>query len=413
MDNPQDKLKFIHVAGTNGKGSTCSFINNILMSAGFKTGLYTSPFIQVFNERIRINNENISDDEIARLTSFVKVKISQMTSMGLNHPTEFEIVTAIGFLYFAQNNCDFVVLEVGLGGRLDATNIIPPPLVSVITSIGYDHIEYLGNNLQDIAFEKAGIIKTGSYAVLYPNPQPITKFLSDICKERACPYYIVDNNSINFISTNDDYQRFDYKNCKNLSINLLGKHQLSNAATAIEAINVLIEKNYSINLNHIKEGLKNTFWIGRFEIIKRDPLFIIDGAHNIDGANVLCNTLSTNYPKHKKIFIIGLLKDKDIKGILEKILEVAHFVITITPFSPRALPSSELASEIKKINPSIPVESYDELNQAILQSLKLAKSFETNIEKSLVCSCGSLYYIGEVRKFTQCKHLGEGNADTL
>lgn len=395
MGDPQKKLKFVHVAGTNGKGSTCTFINNILISSGYKTGLYTSPYLINFNERIRVNNIEISDEKLSEITEFVINKVADMLALGFNHPTEFEIVTAIGFKYFCDMDCNIVVLEVGLGGQFDATNVIPYPEVAVITSISYDHTNILGNEISQIAFEKAGIIKPNSSVVMYPQKEiEADSVISNICQVNDSTLYKVDALKIVLKSFDKFGQLFDYDTYKDLKISLLGNHQLLNAATAIEVAKILREKGFNIRHVNIEEGLIKSSWPGRFEILSRDPLVIIDGAHNIDGATVLNDTIKTFFPEHSTIVILGLLKDKDVNGILSPIFKCAKNIITVKPLNDRALDAQELADIIVQHNNDIPVQACLSYQQAILEAKKLSQS----MDNPLIVACGSLYYIGEIRK---------------
>jgi dihydrofolate synthase/folylpolyglutamate synthase len=399
MGNPQNNLKFVHIAGTNGKGSTASYINNILICAGYKTGLYTSPFLETFNERIRINNNFISDEDVAKSTAFIYENIKRMVNDGYNHPTEFEIVTALGFKYFSDNNCDIVVLEVGLGGRFDATNIITKPEVSVITTISYDHMNILGNTLSEIAFEKSGIIKESVPLVLYPQCDEVKKVILKKCEDSRSQCFHVNQENLRINKYETDYQEFDYKNYKSLKISLMGDFQILNAATAVETINVLQSIGYVVSIDSIYEGLSKTKWPGRFEILSTHPLFIIDGAHNLEGATALSRTMSQHYSIYKKIFILGLLKDKDISNIINSIAPLSHSIITVKPMSDRALDNNMLAEKIKELYPMINVISAPNLSTAVKLSKSIHQDLIKNSTLALICACGSLYYIGELRKY--------------
>lgn len=391
MGNPHKKLKFVHVGGTNGKGSTVAFISSILIESGYKVGIYTSPYIERFTERIKINSEEISESDIAEITEFVKSKVDIMTGMGANHPTEFEIVTAIAFQYFYENNCDIVILEVGLGGRFDSTNIIEKPVAAVITTISFDHTDRLGNTLAEIAFEKAGIIKEQSEVIIYPQEEEAERVIINVCNQRRSNPHLVDFNSLGITEFNVEGQRFNFGNYNSLRISLLGEHQVKNAVIAIKTSEVIKEKGFIITENSIRLGLANAVWPGRLEVINKKPMFIIDGAHNAEGASVLAANLKLYFPEKRVIIIIGVLKDKDYKSMIEAVIPISYKVISITPESDRALPASDLAILIRPYCKNVSVS--DTIEDAIRLSL------ETACENDIICAFGSLYYIGKVRRY--------------
>ncbi|WP_010252007.1 bifunctional folylpolyglutamate synthase/dihydrofolate synthase [Acetivibrio cellulolyticus] len=391
MGNPQDKLKYVHVAGTNGKGSTVTFISSILIEAGYKVGIYTSPSIERFSERIKVNSTEIDGDDLGRITGFVKENVDIMVSKYGIYPTEFEIVMAIAFQYFYEMECDIVVLEVGLGGRFDATNIIKDPLVSVITTISYDHMDRLGDTLEKIAFEKGGIIKNGSDVVVFPQPEGVMNVISGICEDRKASLHIVDFKTIKIKSCSIDGQEFAYKVWNSLKISLLGEYQVKNAAVALNTIELLREKGYKISDNSIEKGLFNAKWPGRLEVLSKQPVFLIDGAHNGEGAAALAMVLKAYFPGKKILFIVGALKDKEISSIIEPTLPLAKGYITVTPDSGRALPSKDLADFVLQYCKNVLVS--DTIVEAVKTSLSLVS------EDDIICAYGSLYYIGKVRSF--------------
>ena len=320
LGNPQDKLNIIHVAGTNGKGSTCSFITSILKEAGYKVGLYTSPYLETFTERIRINGENIPEKDVARIVTLIKEKIEQMVSEGYSYPTEFEIVTTMAFYYYYEQGVDFVALEVGLGGRYDATNIIKKSDLSVITSISLDHVGILGDTVAKIAYEKAGIIKENGVVVVYDQSDEAKNVIKDICKEKNAKYIEVKFDDINIKKSNINSQVFDCtiigQRYKDLEIKLIGDHQVNNSVLALSAIEILNQlKHLNINKDDIRRGLINTRWPGRIEKILNRPTFIIDGAHNEDGARSLAKAIEKNFKGKKATLLIGTLEDKDIDAV--------------------------------------------------------------------------------------------------
>ncbi len=392
LGNPQKELKFVHVAGTNGKGSTSSMISHILIEAGYKTGLYTSPFIEQFNERMRIDNVYISDEEIGEFTEAIKEKISWMLEQGYNHPTEFEVVTAIGMLYFAKHKCDVVVLEVGLGGRLDATNAIDLPMVSVITPIDMDHVEYLGDTIEKIAFEKAGIIKKDGITVMYPQVSGAELVIKEVCSIQNNKLIQVDFDTLNVLETNLNHLVFEYKE-KRYELGLIAPYQAQNAAVAIETIEALkIYHGFVVSSESLTEGLRKTTWLARMEVVSREPLIIIDGAHNLHGIKGLAMSLISLKEKYHIIGIMGVLSDKDVEAMLHEISPYLDEVITTAPDNPRALQANELSKRIF----SIPViGTFENIEEAVDFGLEQMKSKEKD---SLMVVFGSLYMVGAARK---------------
>jgi dihydrofolate synthase / folylpolyglutamate synthase len=388
--NPHKKLKYVHVAGTNGKGSTTAFISSILIDAGYKVGIFTSPFLQRFSERIKINEQEISEEKIASLLSQIKVKIELMALNG-EHPTEFEVITVMAFLYYVENKCDIVVLEVGLGGTLDSTNVIENSEVSVITTIDYDHMDLLGHNIEEIAKNKAGIIKTGTDVVLYPQDRIVEDVIEQVSFEKKAILHKVNLHDITIEKFDTEKQIFNFKKHLKLKISLLSACQTINASVAIKTSEVLINKGYTINEQNIRNGIFNAKWAGRFEIISRNPFFVIDGAHNVQGSINLCENLVSYFPNARITFIVGVLADKDYKNILENALPIAKRFITVTPNSPRALKAPLLANYLQTLHND--VIAIDNIKMAITESLKNCD------ENDVICAYGSLYYIGEIRDF--------------
>jgi len=391
LGNPHKKLKYVHVAGTNGKGSTVAYISSVLIESGYKVGIYTSPYVERFTERICINDKEISGEDLARLTEIVKEKVSEMVRQGYNHPTEFEIITAIAFLYYYEQNCDVVVLEVGLGGRYDSTNIIDTPLVSVITSVSFDHMKILGDNLTQIAREKAGIIKENGNVVLYPQSEEVEKVIEDAAAQTSSRLFKADFASIKLKSFGIDGQIFDYSTFTDLKIKLLGRHQLKNAAVAIAACQVLKEKMQGITDETIRKGIAKARWKGRMELVCKEPIFFIDGAHNEDGVKVMVDTLEEYFPQNRKIFIMGVLKDKEYSKMVKTVARIAYKFYTVTPVSERALPAKELADVIKMYCDNVII--CDKIVEGIERAAEEAE------ENDVICAFGSLYYIGEVRQY--------------
>ena len=347
MGNPQDSLKFVHVAGTNGKGSICNYISFILQEAGYKTGLFISPFVLNFRERMQIGGRLISEAELAKTIEHVKQFADQMLAAG-EGLTEFELITAAAMMWFRRQNFDIVVLEVGLGGRFDATNVIKTTILSVIASISLDHTNILGDSILKITHEKCGIIKKNTPLVVYPKqPKGVISAVKNHAKASNCKV-ILPSESHLFAGERTAFgSTFEYKNAV-YKINLPGEHQIINAVTAIEAANELNLQGFKISERAIFCGLQNTRFIARLEPISQDPLVLLDGTHNPGGAAALCDYICENFSGKKLIAIVGMLKDKDAECVLKSILPHFCKVIVTSPANPRALSETELCSIAKK-----------------------------------------------------------------
>ena len=394
LGDPQNNLKIIHVAGTNGKGSTCSFISSILKESGYKVGLYTSPFLETFTERIRVNGENIEEEEVGKIVSLIKEKIEIMVSEGYSYPTEFEIVTAMAFYYYNQEKVDFVALEVGLGGRYDATNVIDKPVVSAITSISLDHTGILGDTLGKIAFEKAGIIKEDCPTIVYPQQEEASEVIKNICAEKKSKYIECDFKNIEIKSSNINSQIYNCningKELRDLEIKLIGDHQIKNSIVALNVIEYLNDiKITNISEENIRKGLLETKWPGRIEKISENPMFIIDGAHNEEGAKSLANSIEKYFENKNKILVIGMLEDKDIESVLDLLIPKFNKVITTTPDNPRAIDANKLKEKIERYN--IEVTCKPNIKEAVDYALEISN------KDDVIISAGSLYMIGNVR----------------
>lgn len=341
MGDPQNKLKFVHVAGTNGKGSVCAMLASILQSQGYRVGLYTSPYIISFNERIKVNGIDIPDEKLAEVTEYVKSFAESMEE----HPTEFELVTAIGFEHFYRENCDVVVLEVGLGGELDSTNVIEAPLVSVITEIGLDHMGVLGNSVESIAYAKAGIIKTGSIAVSANNTTASARVINAVCAERGCACITPDFQSIQNARPHKDGVSFTYKGV-DYDVPLLGEYQLRNALMAITAIKALNLAGLPVDEESVTEGLRRVSWRGRFEKLCDSPLFYYDGGHNPQGVSAAVETYKARCGNQRCIVLMGVMADKDYGKEINMLKEIADAFVAVTPDNPRALSSVRLSDDI-------------------------------------------------------------------
>lgn len=391
IDNPQESLAFIHIAGTNGKGSTASMLASVLKEAGYCVGLFTSPYINVFNERIQCNGSMITDGELVDIVEYIKPFADALgKESSEDEPTEFDLNTAIGMEYFKRKKCDIVVLEVGLGGTFDSTNIIKKPLVSVITALGYDHMEVLGNTIQEIAKAKAGIIKENSDVIMYGKNLEVDQIVKQICKKKKTKLHYPAFHSLKRIKADLTGQIFNYKTYKGLNVPLLGSYQLKNAAVAIETIEVLQKKGYSVNENELREGLKKTKWIGRFELLKKQPIFIVDGAHNIQGIKAAADSLKLYFKTEKITFIVGAMKDKNISEMMEELFPLAKEFICVMPPVPRAMSPEELANLLKGMGQK--AKAYEDIEKACRDSIKSVG------KNGIVCAIGSLYMIHDIKE---------------
>ena len=386
LGDPQKQLRFVHIAGTNGKGSCAAMTASILKAAGYKTGLYTSPYLYRFNERMQIGGKQIPDDTLAQLVARVKPIAEAMD----DHPTEFELMTAVAMLWYAEERCDVVVLEVGLGGRFDATNIIDAPEAAVIMNIGLDHTAVLGDTVEQIAFEKAGILKPGTEAVLFEQPENVTAVIRARCEELGVPLHVADFSQI--VSEFDSLygQSFTYRG-EPYALPLLGRHQLKNAATVLELVEVLRRKGWKLEQSDVEHGLYAVSWPGRFELLSDDPLFVVDGGHNPQCAQTVAENLLHYFPDKRRILLLGILRDKDVAGLTDILDPAADEYLCITPDSFRALPAAELAEHLKRYGK--PVTVCDSIRDGVTAAL------ERSDGDTVVCAVGSLYSVGEIRYF--------------
>ena len=393
LGNPERDLKLIHIAGTNGKGSTTSMITEILMGEGYKVGMYTSPFIEEFEERIQINRNNIPKESLAILRDEIKVAVDKVIEAGYNHPTEFEIITVLMLLYFKKENIDFGVIEVGLGGTLDSTNVIKP-IIQVITSISFDHTNLLGNTLEKIAREKAGIIKKGIPTVIYPQQEEVLKVIKNKCFEMDSELYIANNENLKFkniVNLDKPYQLLKYNNEIDILLPLLGEHQIINLSVAMQAIEVLNNKNIiDISIANIVKSIKNVSWKGRLEVLSNNPYVVIDGAHNIQGIKTLSRNIKKYFKYENLYLILGILADKDVEEMIKIITPMAKKVYSVTPNSIRGELAESLKDEVSKFNKNC--KAFDKYEEAYLEALNDAS------EKDLILASGSLYMIGDMRK---------------
>ena len=386
LGNPQKRLRFVHIAGTNGKGSCAAMTASVLKAAGYKTGLYTSPYLYRFNERMQIGGKQIGDEALAEIVTRVRPIAEAMA----DHPTEFELITAAALLWFAQEQCDVVVLEVGLGGRFDATNIIDAPEVAVIMNIGLDHTAVLGDTIEQIALEKAGIIKPGTTAVLFQQSESVTRLVRARCEELDVSLRIPDFSAIHSEFDSLYGQTFTYQG-EAYALPLLGTHQLKNAATVLEVVDVLRGRGWRLEQSDVEHGLYAVSWPGRFELLSEEPLFIVDGGHNPQCAQTVAENLLRYFPDKRRILLLGVLKDKDVSGLTDRLDPVADEYLCITPESPRALTAEALAELLGRYGK--PVTVCGSIRDGVSAALERAD------RDSVVCAVGSLYSVGEIRYF--------------
>jgi dihydrofolate synthase/folylpolyglutamate synthase len=384
IGNPEKSLKFIHIAGTNGKGSTASMSANILKCAGYTVGLYTSPYIFSFNERMKVNGENISDSQLVEIVEFVKPFAEGME----DKPTEFELVTCIAFEYFKRQKCDIVCLEVGMGGELDSTNVIPSPVAAVITNIGLDHIEVLGDTVEKIAETKSKIIKHGTTAILYRNSESVECVIEKRCFEVGAKLIRADFDSVKSVSADLDGQVLNYKDFKNIKLSLLGKHQLKNCATVLALTEELINKGYHISRDDIYRGMETVSWQGRFEVVSHNPLFIVDGGHNPQCIEALIENVREYLNGRHLVVLTGVLADKDYEKMYSEMSEYATEFVTVTPPNPRALDSESLKKYLERLKK--PVTACESIEQGV--SLAKQKAGEDGV----VLAYGSLYMVADI-----------------
>ncbi len=385
LGNPQDKLKFVHVAGTNGKGSFCATLTSILIDAGYKVGTYTSPYILKFNERIAVNGEMISNKDLIELCAYIKPFAETLEDKA----TEFEFITALAFEYFYRQKCDIVVLECGLGGKYDATNIIKTPILSVITGVDFDHQNFLGNTIEEIASEKAGIIKKDIPCLWCGNSKAAEKVIFDTAKEKNAEIILPNQDSVEILKSDLSGTVFNYKEYNSLSLPLLSLYQPYNAANAITAAEFLGENDLNVSEKNIRNGVAKTKWPARFEIINNSPLIIFDGSHNPQGVVATVDSIK-HYFKDKKVNVLtGVMRDKDYLFIAEKISEISNCVYCITPDNPRALSAEEYCKVFDDLG--INAKSFSGISEALKYAMQDCKATDT----PLICM-GSLYMYGEI-----------------
>lgn len=396
LGNPQDKLNIVHVGGTNGKGSTGAMLASVLAAAGYRAGIFTSPHLHCYTERYRINGKNIAREDVAAYIDRLRPHLDAMVKEGFEHPTEFEVSTAMAFCYFYEQQVDLLVLEVGLGGAIDSTNVIKKPLVSVITNVTMDHMDYLGRTVAEIARVKAGIIKKGVPVVTASRNPEVLEVIREACARCNAPLIEVGRDvtwegtgeiSLKGQQLNIRGRRGEYKD---LWLPLLGRHQLENAATAVAVLELLGERGYIITRDALREGFKSTRWPARLEIVREEPLVLIDAAHNYEGARSLRRALDDYFPSRQVVLVMGMLGDKERGRVAAELAPRARMAVVTRPNSPRAGDWQQLAEEIRPLVSEVRVA--EEIKEAVRQGLEAAGPGD------VVCITGSFYMVAEARE---------------
>ncbi|GFI03116.1 folylpolyglutamate synthase/dihydrofolate synthase family protein [Lachnospiraceae bacterium 64-25] len=386
LGNPQQALSFVHIAGTNGKGSVLAFLSQVLKEAGYRTGRYISPTLFDYRERIQVNNRPISKKELCAQMTRLKEICQELIEEEKPHPTAFEIETAMAFQYFKEQKCQIVVLETGLGGLLDATNIVTNTLAAVFTSISMDHMGVLGGTLQEIAENKAGIMKPGATAVALKKDMEVNTVLQKKAYLLGIPFITADPDHASGIKRSLTKQIFSYKEYKNLTISLVGAYQIENALLAAQTISVLKEKGFQIPDQAVYKGFEHTLWQGRFQVLAKRPYFIADGAHNRDGAKRLAETIRLYFTNRKIIYIIGMLRDKEQDEILKETAFLASQILTVPTKGERGLSAYDLACKAKEYHEH--VTASDSVEEAVEMAYLLAD------KDTVIIAFGSLSYLG-------------------
>lgn len=385
LGDPQRELKFIHVAGTNGKGSVCACLASVLEAAGYRVGLNTSPHLERFEERIRVNGREIPGQALGALLSRIRPAAEAMAE----HPTEFELITAAAFLHFRREGCELVVLETGLGGALDASNVIEVPELAVLTAMGVDHAALLGSTLAEIAGAKAGIIKPGGDVVSRGGCPEADRVFRRVCRERGAALTELDLSRLRVRKRDLEGMTLDFGPWEGLTLPLAGTYQAENAALALTALERLGEKGWRIPEEAVRRGLAAVRWPGRFEVLGRDPLFLLDGAHNAHGMRATVESLRTLLPGRRLVFLVGILADKDVGEMLDLLAPLAERVLTLRPDSPRAVDPAELCAAL--------AERGVEARACGSAAEGVAAAKEAAGRRGAVCALGSLYLAGEIR----------------
>lgn len=385
LGDPQDQLRFIHVAGTNGKGSTCAMLASILQAAGYKTGLYTSPFVNRFNERIALNGSPISDDDLVSVFEKIRPIVDGMEYP----PSEFELITCAAMLYYAEQKCDVVVLEVGMGGEFDSTNVIKTPLLSIITAMGFDHMKYLGNTMTEIASAKAGIIKPNGTTLIYGQNPEADKVFCETCERMHARLVVTDHSRMVDHAHTLQGHDLSFGPWAHIRLPLIGSHQVGNAAVVLTAVEELKKKGLSIPDGAVYEGMAAVKWPARMELLSEKPVFLLDGGHNPHGFHAAALTLRELFPNQKITIMMGVMADKDHGDMIRELLPLAKRFITVQPDSPRSMSAEDLAEEIRSLGGK--AESAGRVEEGVQKLLREAE------EGDILLAIGSLYMSGAIR----------------
>lgn len=387
LGNPERKLKYVHVAGTNGKGSFCAFLSSILTRAGYRCGMYTSPYVISFHEQIQIGGVYLTDAELDRTVAALRPVADAME----DPPSQFELETALALWHFARSGCDIVVLEAGMGGAWDATNIIPAPEAAVLTSISLDHCGVLGSSVEEIARVKAGILKPGCDCIAYPAPEAVEQVVAERCRSVGARLFRPDFSRLEIRSADLSGICFDYAPYRALQLPLIGSYQPRNAALAITAVQVLRTRGWTIPDSAVSDGLRLARWPGRFELLRRDPVFILDGSHNPQGMAATVQSLKDRFPGQKFVLLVGVMADKDVPALADMLAEVACAFVTAEPPNPRAMEADALA-QLLHARSGLPAEACGSVEEAVEKTLAAAGP------RGYAAALGSLYFSGQVRR---------------
>lgn len=389
LGDPQKGLRFVHVAGTNGKGSVCAYISSVLQCGGYRVGKYTSPAVVDEREEIQVNGSYITKAAVSRLVERLKAVCDGMAAEGLPHPTPFEMKTAMAFVYFREKKCDIAVLETGMGGLLDATNIVEDTCVAVLTSVSEDHMGFLGRTLPEIASQKAGIIKKGCHVVTAAQRPEVMEVIAGKAAQAGCPLRTADAGGAEHVRFGLEKQRFDYGQRKKVEITMAGQYQIENAVIALEALEALGSCGFPVKEEKLRAGMAQAGWPGRFMVVGRKPWFILDGAHNADAAGKLAESLAFYFSHRRIIYIMGMLRDKEYEKIIGLTHGLADQIITVTPpENKRALSACELAGAVAAVHAE--VTAADSLEEAVEMARLLAG------REDVIVAFGSLSYLGRM-----------------
>lgn len=391
LKNPQDQLKFVHIAGTNGKGSVLAYISTVLSTAGYRTGRYISPTVKEYRERFQIDGRMITQSGLCKYLEQVKEAAEAMAAEELPHPTAFEVETAVAFLYFLDKQCDIVVLETGMGGALDATNVITTTLAAVLTSVSMDHMGVLGDSIEQIAAAKAGIIKDKCYVISAKQTPEAMKVIRQTALARKAKFYTADVSRVKNVRYGMSGQHFSYDKYKNIGITMAGQFQIENAVVAVEAIAALGRAGYPVAEDKLRLGMEQTHWPGRFDIIGKKPLFIADGAHNEDASKRLAESIRFYFTNRRIIYIMGMLKDKEYDKVIRNTYEMAEHIITVTPpITNRAMHAYDLAQAVREYHDSVTVAD------SVQEAVEIAYLLAGQDKDCVIIAFGSLSYLGEL-----------------